>query len=557
MAITTTDNKLRFLSGLSTNLETVALQAGNVYVTTDEHIMYADLPNKDGTTVRYRLSDIVMVNTVSDLPAYPPEERATALYYVRNGNILCCYNSTVGANGAAGSWTQINSLPTLENIIKSSAVTYSAVTGGAEVAFALKDKNDTNVTPNFKLAIAGGDTTKVTTSGNKVVITAADTITNSTLGTAAGTGTNSVKINLTETTTGYNADGTAKTSASTTDGITLSNNGGVKITQANKEIKLEATPTGVTPAFASDGKFTVKLTMPDGDEVTSTAITPQIKYGVNSGSKVTAKFVNGTADLSSIYTSAEVDAKITEKLQAANAMVFKGSVSPTVNLPYYASSDVSIGDTYIVNTEGTIKDANATTVKTGAKVGDLFIANAASETNGKITTAIEWIYVPAGNDDLYTYTADVSDTAFSIKQHYGGEESAIGTVTIGEGLTGAATNSNLTIKHPTKTVTTSTPTGTVSGTENLTFNAISAITYDTYGHIATVATSSYTIKNYLISKNEYTVSADATSATITNTITQASRDSEAASFKITSSNLSIGANAANKTISIDLNWGSF
>lgn len=43
--ITSTDNKLRFLSGVSSKLSELSVQLGNVYVTTDEHIMYADLPD--------------------------------------------------------------------------------------------------------------------------------------------------------------------------------------------------------------------------------------------------------------------------------------------------------------------------------------------------------------------------------------------------------------------------------------------------------------------------------------------------------------------------------
>lgn len=557
--ITSTDNKLRFLSGVSSKLSELSVQLGNVYVTTDEHIMYADLPDAQGNAKRYRLSDIVMVDTLANLPTYPPEERATALYYVRSDNILCCYNTNHESNGAAGKWTQINALPTLDSIVASSKVECTAIADGAQAAFILEDNAGNNVTQNFRLNVVGDGAAQVTASADKskIVVSAADTITSSALSTATETANTSVKINLTETTTGFNADGSAKTASSTTDSIILHNNGGVKITQANDTINFEASPQRITYSFNESGAFGSTVLMADGSEVESLTVTPIIKYGVGSV-KSTAYFNNGTATLSDVYTKSEVDQAITDQLEAANAMVFKGEVSDTINLPYYDTSEVSVGDTYIVSGAGTIKDANAKTIKTNAKVGDLFIANSSTtETDGKIVADIEWVYVPAGNDDLYTYSSAVSDSSFAIVENFANEDpKTIGSVLVGAGLKGTSSGSALTIAHPTKTVGTTTPSVDVNGSsQTITFTAISAITYDEYGHVASVATSTYSIQNWAIDSLVYSASATGNIATISNTIKQKSGVEETASFTVQSNNLNVTASGS--AVTIDLVWGQF
>lgn len=354
MAINATDNKLRFLSGLSTNLSKVDITNGNVYVTTDEHIMYADLGGK-----RLRLSDIVMVNTTADLPTYPPEERKTALYYVRKDNILCCYNTTESTSG----WVQINAAPVLENIIASSETVYSEVVVGekAKAKLSLYDKNGTDVTENFSLIVASGNTatTNVNADSNGIVITSADTITSNSL--AASAASNVATITLGETKSGYNADGTAKTANTTNHTLKLNNNGGVAITTTGSDqINLNVAPESITNAFDSNGSFTTTIQLADGDEVSSTGITPVIKYGYGAV-KATAQFANGTATLSDLYTKTEVDAAITAQLKTANAMTFVGSVGGTTNLPV-ANSGVAVGDTYIVSTAGDIKNTSGTLV---------------------------------------------------------------------------------------------------------------------------------------------------------------------------------------------------
>lgn len=547
MAINATDNKLRFLSGLSTNLSKVDITNGNVYVTTDEHIMYADLGGK-----RLRLSDIVMVNTTADLPTYPPEERKTALYYVRKDNILCCYNTTESTSG----WVQINAAPVLENIIASSETVYSEVVVGekAKAKLSLYDKNGTDVTENFSLIVASGNTatTNVNADSNGIVITSADTITSNSL--AASAASNVATITLGETKSGYNADGTAKTANTTNHTLKLNNNGGVAITTTGSDqINLNVAPESITNAFDSNGSFTTTIQLADGDEVSSTGITPVIKYGYGAV-KATAQFANGTATLSDLYTKTEVDAAITAQLKTANAMTFVGSVGGTTNLPV-ANSGVAVGDTYIVSTAGDIKNTSGTLVQTGAKVGDLFIATG-TETDGKITSNLEWKYVPAGNDDLYQYSAVASDSKFTLVQSFASEESDVGAIAIGDGLTGSANGTTLTIAHPTKTVSAKTSSASLSAANTTqTFSAISGVTYDDYGHVTAITTSTYSVANHALASITYSASAASNVATVKTVVAQESGEEVEGSFSVQSNNLTVTASSS--TVTIDLVWGEF
>lgn len=86
---------LQFKRGLLANMPQ-SIQDGTLYVTTDEHAMYLDYGNQ-----RLRLGDFVPVDTVQDLPA-SGHAYETAVYYVRQGNILARWDSTNNR------WVQIN-----------------------------------------------------------------------------------------------------------------------------------------------------------------------------------------------------------------------------------------------------------------------------------------------------------------------------------------------------------------------------------------------------------------------------------------------------------------
>ena len=86
---------VEFKRGLLANLPNTKVD-GTIYVTTDEHAMYIDNGNQ-----RIRLGDFIPVDTVADLPA-TGHAYETAVYYVKQGNILARYD------GTNNRWVQIN-----------------------------------------------------------------------------------------------------------------------------------------------------------------------------------------------------------------------------------------------------------------------------------------------------------------------------------------------------------------------------------------------------------------------------------------------------------------
>ena len=87
--------KVQFKRGSLANLP-VSVADGTIYVTTDEHAMYVDNGNQ-----RIRIGDFIPVNNVTDLPA-SGHAYETAVYYVKNGNILARWDKTNSR------WIQIN-----------------------------------------------------------------------------------------------------------------------------------------------------------------------------------------------------------------------------------------------------------------------------------------------------------------------------------------------------------------------------------------------------------------------------------------------------------------
>lgn len=92
---------LSFKRGALANMPSTKVD-GTIYVTTDEHAMYVDVGDS-----RIRLGDFIPVNTVSDLPA-SGHVYETAVYYVRQGNILARWDADTANNGANARWIQIN-----------------------------------------------------------------------------------------------------------------------------------------------------------------------------------------------------------------------------------------------------------------------------------------------------------------------------------------------------------------------------------------------------------------------------------------------------------------
>lgn len=94
---------LNFKMGQLSGLKTQGINPGTIYVTTDEQVMYVDIPGANGASdgKRIRLGDLKIYKTFDDLKAAGISAWSTGcLYYVEDENALAYFNGT--------SWVLIN-----------------------------------------------------------------------------------------------------------------------------------------------------------------------------------------------------------------------------------------------------------------------------------------------------------------------------------------------------------------------------------------------------------------------------------------------------------------
>lgn len=103
---------LNFKYGLHKNLPAYdSSKVGSIFVTTDEHAMYVDLPD-----ARIRISQIVSLATITDWQNLKPPYDTESFYYIIEANALlkCNGTKTNEAGEVIGEWVQINSTSQVE-----------------------------------------------------------------------------------------------------------------------------------------------------------------------------------------------------------------------------------------------------------------------------------------------------------------------------------------------------------------------------------------------------------------------------------------------------------
>lgn len=104
---------LNFKYGLHKNLPAYdSSKLGTIFVTSDEHAMYVDLP--DG---RIRVSQIVTC-TLAEWQALTPPYSTEAFYYIIDKNALLKYNGEAPDAGYSAGWVQINSTKAITDELK-------------------------------------------------------------------------------------------------------------------------------------------------------------------------------------------------------------------------------------------------------------------------------------------------------------------------------------------------------------------------------------------------------------------------------------------------------
>ena len=344
---------------------------------------------------------------------------------------------------------------------------------------------------------------------------------------------------------------------SSTFGFKAGNN--VTIGQTDGQITVSATDTtlkenGLNISNNATQGFDIKVSDTSNTVVGGT-LDPVIKVGSSS-----VHFVDGKADLP-VYTTSEIDSKF----KGLNGMTYKGTVG-TAALQNLPTSNVSSGDTYMVAADGTVNGNSVTK-------GDLFIATGEEGADGYIASSgITWTYVPSGDDSFENSTYEgnatpgsnkwgikevsgssigdiqfVAGTNMSISSKLGGADNsstAAMITTIQHGSVGAVSNTD---------VTDATPQG--GPTETSTFTAVTGVGRDSNGHVASVTTKQFKIKD-----TKYTFGTEAKDNKIVTKLTDSDSGVQTVKYGVTSSSLNVTTTAAatnDVTVNVELEWGSF
>lgn len=194
----------------------------------------------------------------------------------------------------------------------------------------------------------------------------------------------------------------------------------------------------------------------------------------------TEKTVYNQGSLGSFYSASKID----EKLNAVNAMTYKGTVGTGATVTTLPTSGVKVGDTYKVATKGTHGGHSC-------DVGDLLIATG-TETNGVISSGLTWTYVPSGDDTDTQHNVSVVDGNDLAEIVLGNNTGAATTkVTVKGGtavnIDGDEANDIITVSHEDVGRTDGTSTA-VSPAHGTGFTVVDAVETNAQGHVTSVKT---------------------------------------------------------------------
>ena len=334
----------------------------------------------------------------------------------------------------------------------------------------------------------------------------------------------------------------------------------VTINQFDGEIQVSAVDTtleGGSLNVSNNKTQGFDITVSDaGNNTVSGTLDPTIKVGSSS-----VHFVNGAADLP-VYTTSEIDSKF----KGLNGMTYKGTIGGAVaTLP---SSNVSSGDTYMV------ASASFEAGSIIAKNGDLLIAVGEEGADGYIpSNGITWTHVPSGDDSFQnsTYKGVATPGSNMWGIHEVSSDELVGDIQF---VAGTNMNISSTLGGPDKNdpksiITTiqhgsvgagnvtSTTDATPSGgaVETNTFTAVTGVGRDSNGHVASVTTEQFKIKD-----TKYTFGTSVADNKIVTKLTSSDAAEQAVTYEVASSSLNVTttATATNDVkVNVELEWGSF
>ena len=327
--------------------------------------------------------------------------------------------------------------------------------------------------------------------------------------------------------------------------------------------------------------FDIGATLNSGSTITTGHLDPAIVLkATEESSNTEVKFVNGSAVLP-VYTATQVDGiksdlqmEIADTIRNFNAMVYRGTVGTTGTLAALPTTEIQVGDAYLVS--GTL------TIGTESYPAGTLVVATGEEVEG--TDYIEdekviWTFVTGSTADTrYFGRVDTTTGALGIYASTDSAGAPVAAVNVVAGTTmqvGTSATSNgegaqtYTINHKTfegesydvesnKTVAAK----MTATSSEYKIKAITGITVEN-GHITDVSSTEYTVldTNVTLSSNmivDMTVNNTA-SVTLTNTLHNIETGDAApveASFNIKSDSLIVTA-PDTSNVAINLVWGSF
>ena len=572
------NQKILFLQGTQAKLDGMTSSTvGAFYLTNDTHRLYlgmsataAPVPVNQGVTFLANENALPNMNGASD---EQKKNAAGQFYFLTDKNILCVYSNN--------QWVQINSDTTIKEV---KFGTQAEADGGVTVSLAITDTRNTTKTAdnlilkgNSNVTIEASETT-INGSAVKVITFSVPDGDTYSLGTEITNGADFGSTNANGGVGKIILD--ASKGADTSVNIEAGKN--IKITGSgtnNKDIKIESKDFGlnsvtVTPDEKGGEGFSITVKN-NANEQKEGFLNPVIKVDTN-----TAKYVNGTADLSNfVYSKKQVD----DKFAGLDAMRYMGTVASINNL--VALTDVENGNTYKF-TGADIKVSSLTADQktkintqglTEIRQGDVFIARG-TEVSGVLVGDWTWDVIPSGDESDTTYKFEGSDTGIILQEAGGQERGTLNFATndylsVATNVSADKLNTTVTVNH--KELTTpidnnAEPTAKdkmAAGTANeSTYEFVThKVSVDGAGHVTDIVKEKHTIVDtHNNIQNDGTgtkveTSTEAGAVIVAPTVKMKDGDSADLSFDVASKSLKVtaGTNAKIPTVNIELEWGSF
>lgn len=567
-----------FRMGPEENLTSASFTAQNgiFYLTSDTHRLY--IGNSDGSISPVNQGVI----TVTSLPDYS-NAIPGQFYYISTSNVLATYNGT--------DWFQINPDTQVESIEHSATAGTNSALIQTTVG-QIGGSHSTQQVLSNEVTIKGANEIAVTVDSNNVITLtdASYTIEAANVKDASNNDIeNKIAINLQKDP----ANNTDPTKIVTEGSVTLTGSNGVKISQSNNVITVDASEamnqasqdaiTGIDARNLAEG-FDIVLTTGLGEEIEcGTKLDPVISYGIGSNDVyASVNFKNGTA-LLPVYSMGEVDNLVNKAFMQANALTYKGTVGSggkVTALPGIADN-VSIGDVYMSN--GSYD---------GYDSGTLFIAvGEEDEDTGFINKNLEWTVVDNFNTDTQTVVDLSADHAISFSNVAGDETTYLGSfkvvgsagnpITVSNenkvsDLNADATDKTITITHnviENKHTAAAPSTGTEYDTLFSTNEVLGVIGRDDWGHVTSSANVTLEVPTEIFTEEETEAEVEVTSVDNTDkSVTYTGVFSDEYALQNAYTNFEITKIKSNHTIvstslkleshetagmTIDLVWGQF